>query len=156
MQDDVPHWFNDYMECLYYTDSCFGIFWNGIKNSGLLKNTTIVVTGDHTVFKHNMLKDFSKYASSKGWTIPENQSFVPLIVYSPNISEKTQVTDTCYQMDIYPTIMHLIGCEDYYWKGFGVNLMDSIARYHRPVSEQEAYELSDKLIRSNYFANIDK
>ena len=150
--ENVPHWFNDYMECLYYTDSCFGSFWKDIKNSELLKNTTIVVTGDHTVFKQNMLKDFSKFASSNGWTVPEEQSFVPLIIYSPNIKENVCITDTCYQMDIYPTIMHLIGCEDYYWKGFGVNLLDEDARHNRPISEQEAYSISDLLIRSNYFA----
>ena len=83
------------------------------------------------------------------------KTFTPLIIYSPQIKENVQVTDTCYQMDIYPTILHLIGCKDYYWKGFGVNLMDSVARHNRPITEQEAYELSDKLIRSNYFATID-
>ena len=84
------------------------------------------------------------------------KTFTPLLIYSPNISENIQVRDTCYQMDIYPTIMHLIGCEDYYWKGFGVNLMDSIARHNRSITEQEAYELSDKLIRSNFFADIER
>jgi hypothetical protein len=57
-------------------------------------------------------------------------------------------------MDIYPTIMHLIGCENYYWKGLGINVMDSTARRNRPITEEDAYELSDKLIRSNYFATI--
>ena len=103
-----------------------------------------------------MNEEFDTFAQKNDINMQTTKTFTHLIIYSPNISENTQVTDTCYQMDIYPTIMHLIGCEDYYWKGFGVNLMDSIARHNRPVSEQEAYELSDKLIRSNYFANIDK
>jgi hypothetical protein len=59
-------------------------------------------------------------------------------------------------MDIYPTILHLIACEDYYWKGFGVNLLDSVARKNRPISEQEAFILSDKLIRANWFESYTK
>lgn len=147
----APYWLEEYLECVYYTDSCFGVFWNTLKDKEILKNTTVVITGDHTVFKHNMLKEFSNFASGNGLEIPREESFTPLIIYSPNISENTQVTDTCYQMDIYPTIMHLIGCEDYYWKGFGVNLLDSVARHNRPISEQEAYRISDLMIRSNYF-----
>ena len=61
------------------------------------------------------------------------------------------MSETSYQMDAYPTILHLIGCEDYYWKGFGVNLLDSIARNNRPITEQEAFILSDKIIRANWF-----
>lgn len=64
------------------------------------------------------------------------------------------LTDTCYQMDIFPTILHLIGCEDYYWKGFGVNLLDSVARNNRVITEHEAFILSDKVIRANWFETI--
>lgn len=46
-------------------------------------------------------------------------------------------------------------CEDYYWKGFGVNLLDSVARHNRPISEQEAYRLSDMIICGNYFSIIE-
>lgn len=37
-----------------------------------------------------------------------------------------------------------------HWNGFGVNLLDPTARQYRPITESDAYELSDKLIRSNY------
>ena len=79
------------------------------------------------------------------------EAYCPLIVYSPKINGNINITDIAYQMDIYPTILHLIGCEDYYWKGFGVNLLDSVARKNRPITEDEAFELSDKIIRADYF-----
>lgn len=154
--DGMPLIMSAYLNCLHYTDSCIGeVFKAVLTNEKLKDNTTIVISGDHTIFR-SVNEEFDTFAQKNDINMQTTKTFTPLIIYSPNISENTQVTDTCYQMDIYPTIMHLIGCEDYYWKGFGVNLMDSIARHHRPVSEQEAYELSDKLIRSNYFANIDK
>ena len=80
-------------------------------------------------------------------------NYCPLIIYSPEIEGNIHVTDTCYQMDVFPTILNLIGAEDYFWHGFGVNVMDSVARHNRPITEEEAYRLSDLMIRSDYFRN---
>lgn len=152
IQTSAPAILNRYMQCLNYTDSCIGAFMDLIFKDSLLSQSTIVITSDHTIFKSSMLKDFADYAKEQNLSIVSGENFCPLIIYSPKIQKNLQITDTCYQMDIYPTIMHLIGCEDYYWKGFGVNLLDSVARHNRPITEKEAYELSDKLIRSNYFS----
>ena len=150
---NTPKYVKKYMSCVHYTDSCLGKLINGIKTNPELKNTTIVITGDHTIFKSAMLDEFRK---QKGEIDLPKMSFVPLIIYSPNIENNVCVEDTCYQMDIYPTIMHLIGCENYYWKGLGVNLLDTTARKNRSINEKEAFALSDMLIRSNYFATIEQ
>ena len=118
----------------------------------MANNTTIVITGDHTIFRNaNTFSDMTEYARANDINFQAGKTFTPLIIYSPNIQGNIHITDTCYQMDIFPTILHLIGCEDYYWKGFGVNLLDSVARKNRPISEQEAFILSDKIIRANWF-----
>jgi hypothetical protein len=57
-------------------------------------------------------------------------------------------------MDVYPTILHLLDCQSYYWKGFGVNLMEKDAWKNRPIQPAEAQQLSDKLIRANYFKQL--
>lgn len=150
--DDTPRDLQKYLNCFHYTDSCLGKTFEEFERKGIFKNTIIVITGDHTIFKSSMLKDFESYAREQDLTIASGENYCPLIIYSPQIQENIQITDVCYQMDIYPTILHLIGCEDYYWKGFGVNLLDSTARHNRPITEKEAYELSDKIIRSNYFS----
>ena len=54
-------------------------------------------------------------------------------------------------MDAYPTIRHLIGADTYYWKGFGIDLSDTTHTMARPINEQDAYIVSDKIIRANYF-----
>ena len=154
VQTKAPAILNRYMQCLNYTDSCIACFMNYVLADSLLSQSTIVITGDHTIFKPAMLSDFTDYAKEQNLSIASGENYCPLIIYSPLITENIQITDACYQMDIFPTILHLIGCNDYYWKGFGVNLMDSSARHNRPITEQEAYELSDKLIRSNYFAGV--
>ena len=58
-------------------------------------------------------------------------------------------------MDIYPAINDLVDCENYYWKGFGVSLLDSTASKNRYITPEEAYTISDKLIRLNYFKQIE-
>ena len=149
--EDCPSTLAKYFNCLHYTDSCLGVFWNKIEHDSLLTNTTIVITGDHTVFKRSTLRDFQSYAVQNSIPIPKEESYCPLIIYSPMITDRMEVYDLCYQMDVYPTIMHCIGADDYYWKGFGVNLIDSVARNKRLIAEEEAYSLSDKIIRSDYF-----
>ena len=129
---------------------------NSILNNDTLKNnTTIVISGDHTIFR-SQNTEIDNFAANHGINMRTTKTFTPLIICSPYIQENIQLTDTFYQMDIYPTIMHLIGCEDYYWKGLGVNLLDSVARNNRPISEQEAFILSDKLIRANWFESYTK
>lgn len=145
-----------YLNCLHYTDSCIGDFLQKIESDSLLANTTIVITGDHTVFKSTMLREFQSFAEKYNYPIPKDESYCPLIIYSPTIKERTVIDDLCYQMDIFPTILHCIGADDYYWKGFGVNLLDSVARNNRKITEEEAYSLSDKMIRSDWFRHNTK
>ena len=150
--ENMPNLMSAYLNCLHYTDSCIGVLVDSILNSPLANNTTIVITGDHTIFRNaNTFSDMTEYARANDINFQAGKTFTPLIIYSPNIQGNIHVTDTCYQMDIFPTILHLIGAEDYYWKGLGVNLLDSIARNNRPITEQEAYRLSDLMIRSDYF-----
>ena len=152
--EGMPNIMSAYLNCLSYTDSCIGALLDAIQNSPMAANTTIVISGDHTIFRSKDA-EMDKFAKENGIPMQTGHTFTPLIIYSPEIEGNIQVTDTCYQMDIFPTILHLIGAEDYYWHGFGVNLLDSAARNNRPCTEQEAYRLSDLIIRSDYFRNMD-
>ena len=149
--DDTPEPLKKYLNCVHYTDSCVGSLLNFLYTQKYDENTVLVITGDHTIFKDMMLREFQHFAQRHDWEIKDGKNYVPLIIYSPDINERVESDEEYYQMDIYPTIMHLIGCEDYFWKGFGVNLLDSVQRHQRLCTEQEAYQLSDQLIRSNWF-----
>ncbi|MBR5167929.1 MAG: sulfatase-like hydrolase/transferase [Salinivirgaceae bacterium] len=152
-KNDMPKNLRGYLNCVHYTDSCIGDFLNKLEIASLLSSSTVVITGDHTVFKKSLLDEFAPFAQKYNYPIPQDESFCPLIIISPVVCKKMIVSDICYQMDIFPTILHCIGADDYYWKGFGVNLLDSAARYNRKITEEEAYILSDKMIRSDWFSN---
>lgn len=151
MPEGMPKYLHNYLGALHYTDSCFGQFYQRFLKDERLRNATIVITGDHTIFKSSMLYGFQDYADNNDIDIPKEQSYTPFIVYSPSISHKMVLDDICYQMDMYPTVRHIVGLENYYWKGFGVNLLDSAEIMHRGVDEIALYDLSDRIIRSNYF-----
>ncbi|MCQ2308503.1 MAG: LTA synthase family protein [Bacteroidales bacterium] len=148
-----PNIISKYLNCLSYTDNCLGELINDIESDTILENSTIVITGDHTVFKPIMFNEFVDYLNKEELSCAHGSNYCPLIIYSPEIEGNIHVTDTCYQMDVFPTILNLIGAEDYFWHGFGVNVMDSVARHNRPITEEEAYRLSDLMIRSDYFRN---
>lgn len=140
-----------YINGVHYTDSCLGDFIHSIFENPKLRESTIAITGDHTFFKDAVLQEF--HGHNYDISTPMHAD-CPLIIYSPNIDGNIQITEQCYQMDIYPTIMALLGCQNYFWQGLGVNLLDENKRKNRVYSEDDAYRLSDVLIRSNYFSTV--
>ena len=143
----------NYLKSMWCLDNGLGCLLSQIEENEKLKNTTIVITGDHTVFNTEDRREFAAYCHRSGDTYQVNEDFCPLIVYSPTIESYTHVVDTTYQMDIYPTILSAIGCEDYYWKGFGVNLAN-MSIIERKVDQRNAVVLSDKIIRQNYLKTV--
>ena len=147
----MPGVMSAYLNCLSYTDSLIGVLVEAVYgNEKIASNTLIVISGDHTIFRTTD-GEMDAYARAHGIDMRTTHTYTPLIIYSPTIAHNTYVDEVCYQMDIYPTMLHLIGGDEYCWHGLGVNLFDSTAIKNREVSEEKAFIISEKLIRSNYF-----
>ena len=153
LSDELPETLRKYLKCINVMDEGLGILLDAWHSNEKIHNSTIVITSDHNIFKEGELNWFHGSNENLNKSIT---GFCPLVIISPKLDNNIYISDTLYQMDIYPTILHLIGCEDYYWKGFGVNILDSVARNNRPISEQEAFVLSDKIIRANWFESFVK
>ena len=121
----------NYIRSFNYFDSQLKNFLDVIDTDSILRQSTIMITGDHAA------------------PYPIKKAYCPFIIYSPNISLSIKYTEECYQMDIYPTIMSVIGATGE-WHGGGLNLIDPSK--NRLFTEEEMYEMSDKLIRANYFS----
>lgn len=149
--EGMPATMSDYLNSLAYTDSCIATVVDRVlQDSALANNTDIIITGDHTAFRTNAFKEMEEYAATHGIDFKVGQNRIPLIIYSPTIEGNERYCGEAYQMDIYPTVCALIDSSAHV-PSFGVNLRDSTALANRPVSEEEAYRLSDLIIRSNYF-----
>ena len=141
-------------------DDGLGYFIRKIESDPVLQNYTIVFTGDHRILHHEKRQQMQRYArrwakkhAGTEWewisTLTPEDDCLPLIIYSPRISGNPRYTADAYQMDIYPTVRSLVGAQNYRWNGFGINLLDPSQK--RPILEDEAFSLSDRLIRNNYF-----
>ena len=152
LPDNMPKDMANYMKSFNYTDSCLNSVLGIVETDSLLKHATIVITSDHSIFPRNKREEYYSYCQENGFYYAINESYCPLIIYSPNIEQKREIRDVVYQMDIYPTILSLVGGQNYFWRGFGVNLLEDGAIDNRPIDLNKAYKLSDKIIRSDYFA----
>ena len=122
----------NYLQCVHYMDKHVGRFLEWADTAAVMKDATIVITADHNHFP-----------------VKNGKGLCPLIIKSPAITEKTYIPQA-FQMDIFPTVLHAIGQSDYKWKGFGIDLLNPEAK--RSISPSQAYSLSDKMIRTNFFA----
>jgi len=146
---EMPQVFKSYLNSFHLLDRELGVFFEQFERDDRLKNSVVVITGDHTIFDRGNRKMLSDGGDK---FYHAQNAYVPLIIYSPTIDKKRS-EDMFFQMDVYPTIMSEIGCKDYYWKGFGINLLDSIKV--RTIDSQQACDLSDKLIKSNFFEKYE-
>ncbi|SDF71507.1 LTA synthase family protein [Mucilaginibacter gossypii] len=87
-------------KCVQYTDNSLRIFFNYAKTQPWFNNTIFVITADHT--SQTYYPEYSKQV---------NRFAVPILFYSANSAYnlKGVRTDLASQMDIYPTVVDLIG-----------------------------------------------
>ncbi|MEN8223040.1 MAG: sulfatase-like hydrolase/transferase [Acidobacteriota bacterium] len=83
-----------------YTDSQLGIMFDYIENSGLMKNTSIIITGDHG----EALGDH--YELEHGYFAYNATIHIPLIIYDPAL-KNSSISNNVSHIDIFPTICNL-------------------------------------------------
>ena len=150
LPSSMPELMRNYLKTINFMDRYLGDALQKIEKSDKLRDAVVVITGDHTIFSENYRKEFDEYCQVSGdCRYKVNEAYCPLII--GGIEKSIYITEEVYQMDIYPTILHAIGCESFYWKGWGVNLLDSAACANRSIQEDDAYVMADKVIRSNWF-----
>ena len=145
LSQDIDKDLRNYLQSVHYTDACLAPLLDTILHSELSSRTTIAVLGDHSIFYDAKRKMFQEYFPHN--SIGEHGT-IPWIMYSP-LTPEIVATDTIFQMDVYPTLLYLMGGCAYNWKGLGLNLYDTIPR---KICADSAFVLSDKIISTNYFA----
>ena len=85
--EEMPDNLRNYLNCMHYADSCMGVFLSRLERDSLLDNTTVVITGDHTIFKKSLLLEYQQFAQKYNYPIPADESYCPLLILSPKIKE---------------------------------------------------------------------
>lgn len=150
---NMPFFMHRFIRAFNVLDEGLGRFVDRIATDSTLRDYTIVITGDHHILYREKREKYQRYCDKKGLDYTPISPALPLIIYSPKIEGNIHLTQPVYQMDIYPTVLHLLGGDDYAWQGFGINLLDSAALAQpRTIEEATAFHVSDLIIRNDWFA----
>jgi membrane-anchored protein YejM (alkaline phosphatase superfamily) len=104
---------NDYHNSLYFLDALVGKLIEAVERQGRLKNTWVIITGDHAEeFNENGLGYWGHGSNFTRW-----QTHVPMIVRAPGRAAGVEQKMSLHQ-DMVPTLMEsVLGCysafEDY-------------------------------------------
>lgn len=163
--DSIPAKAADYMKTARYTDKALGQFIDFLKSRPEYKETLIVITGDHEglAFYRNEL---CQAPATRG--IVSDKPYTPLIILNSPVGMRYE--DVMGQIDIYPTLLQLLGLERYPWKGMGQSILsptkrglavgshlnvegdasDSLTLHHL----QEAHDIADLMLRFDYLKDM--
>ena len=159
--DSIPAKAADYMKTARYTDKALGQFVDFLKSRPEYKETLIVITGDHEglAFYRNEL---CQAPAMQG--VVSDKPYTPLIILNSPVGMRYE--DVMGQIDIYPTLLQLLGLERYPWKGMGQSILsptkrglavgshmnvegdasDSLTLHHL----QQAHDIADLMLRFDY------
>ena len=105
----------DYLNCVNITDSCIGAFVDELRRLNLAQNTVVAIVSDHTQIYRNRLEGRSDYEF-----VPDDWG-IPLIIMG---CDTTLTYDPVIgQVDVFPTLLDVMGANNYSWKGLGYSLL---------------------------------
>ncbi|MFS0869959.1 LTA synthase family protein [Paenibacillus xylanilyticus] len=121
--------FGDYLQSVHYVDSALGSMVEDLKNRGLWDNTIFMFYGDHD----NSIKEQAQYEQFLGRSLNELDmeqimNEVPLLVHLPDGAEAGTLDQPAGQLDITPSVLHLLGITDESYYHMGNDIYDGSSR----------------------------
>ncbi|MCA1054821.1 LTA synthase family protein [Rossellomorea aquimaris] len=113
---------NRYFQTVRYMDEALKNFISDLKESGLYEDSIIVMYGDHYGISENHNTAMSQYLGKEITPFVSTQlQRVPLIIHVPGQEGKT-ISKVSGQIDLKPTILHLMGVDTKKEIQFGADL----------------------------------
>ncbi len=149
--------YRNYLEAVHHFDDSLGKFIKQLKEDGLLENSVIVIVADHNAPPQHLSGELASHE-------------IPLIIYNAGV--KLNYEATIGQVDVFPTVLDVMGVEPYVlpqtgkeYRGLGRSIFGpnpptcAIAPDGEIVPEtsnngstlSERMELSSLMIRSRFF-----
>jgi len=121
--------FGDYLEAIHYADAALGLMVEGLKKDGLWENTILVFYGDHD----NSIMETSYYEQFLGRSLTaldmhEIMNQVPLLIHLPGATAGTIDQSPAGQLDLTPSLLHLLGISSSPYYLMGNNLFNGQER----------------------------
>lgn len=121
---------NHYFQTAHYMDEALKQFFDDLKKSGLYDNSIIVLYGDHYGISENHNDAMAK-VMGKEITPFENAQLqrVPLFIHVPGVKGGV-MHEYAGDVDVRPTILHLLGIDTKDYIEFGTDLL---SKQHRQI-----------------------
>ncbi|APM39968.1 LTA synthase family protein [Clostridium kluyveri] len=99
----------NYIKAIHYTDKQLGIFLDELDKEGILKNSVVILYGDHHAIPKDKQLQLFKYLNKSSHSDVEWEKLqkVPMFIHFPDESIKGVNSVYAGQMDIYPTVCNL-------------------------------------------------
>ncbi|MBM7605927.1 phosphoglycerol transferase MdoB-like AlkP superfamily enzyme [Metabacillus crassostreae] len=124
--DSTSEILNRYVTTIRYQDEALKRFIEKLKESGLYDNSIIVLMGDHYGISQNHNEAMAKFLGKEEITAYDNVQLqrVPFVIHMPGITDENPklITDVSGQIDIKPTLLHLLGIDTTEMIQFGNDL----------------------------------
>jgi arylsulfatase A-like enzyme len=92
-----------YDEFILYADREFSRLFNYLETSGLLENTWVILTSDHgELFERGIMEHMTP-------VLYEPVVRIPLIIFEPGRTTRTDVYQSTSVVDVLPTLLHVTG-----------------------------------------------
>ncbi|WP_280769175.1 LTA synthase family protein [Salipaludibacillus daqingensis] len=113
---------NKYFPTVRYMDESIKVLFERLKEDGLYEDSIIIIYGDHDGISSNHNQAMSQFLEKDINEFEEIKlQQVPLIIHIPGVDSKT-ISTVSGQIDIRPTLLHLMGVEVENQTIFGNNL----------------------------------
>ncbi|WP_412989754.1 LTA synthase family protein [Pediococcus siamensis] len=131
---------NNYFKTANYLDQAVKEFFTFLKKSGLYDNSVIILYGDHYGISNSaneaLAKTFSQDSShfsafgkdpSENWTDWDNTQLqrVPFMIHIPGVKNGGIQKQYGGEIDVLPTLLHLLGINSKKYMQFGTDLFSS-------------------------------
>lgn len=118
----------NYLKAAHYADAQLGSFLDDLNKEGLLKDSIVVIYGDHNAIQSNNSDNLCKFLNLESNELNFNmQQKIPLIIHLPNSEVAGTNTIIGGQMDVMPTLLNLLGLSSK--DTFGKDLLNSEKGY---------------------------
>lgn len=119
-----PQRLADYITMAHYTDASLRTLVEYMRSRPDWPETLVLITGDHEGLagdRRQLLAD----ASAR--RLVDRGQFTPFIVLNaPETGRSRRGEDVMGQIDMYPTLLDMLGLRGYAWKGIGQNVLDTL------------------------------
>ena len=144
------------MEAFHSLDRQLGSFLDSLKACGLYERSVIAVVSDHDELGKNVLD------GREHRTLADREVAFVLLNTPYTISYE----ETAGQIDVYPTLLDVMGCNEYGWKGLGYSLFrtpvesavywdgSSLGNRRSPLysRQTQAWDISRLMITGDFFS----